>query len=140
MRVRNFVTAGRLKTNTPSKDPERGKASPQPKERLAATDLVRPPRLGGSSPSAEEPFRSLVERIPAVSYIAECGIEGRWHYVSPQIEALLGYTPQEWTADNRLWPQRERGCARSPVRRSLTAGVWTFSAREWNTDDTDLTD
>ena len=24
---------------------------------------------------------------------------GAWHYVSPQIEAILGFTPQEWCAD-----------------------------------------
>lgn len=56
--------------------------------------------------SAEIRFRTLVERIPAVAYIAGFGKEGRWEYVAPQIERVLGYTPQEWTADPNLWARR----------------------------------
>ena len=26
-----------------------------------------------------------------------------WHYVSPQIQAILGYSPDEWLANPRLW-------------------------------------
>lgn len=43
-------------------------------------------------------YRTLVEQIPAVVYIAGVGEGGDWLYVSPQIEAILGYTPQEWLA------------------------------------------
>jgi diguanylate cyclase (GGDEF)-like protein/PAS domain S-box-containing protein len=52
---------------------------------------------------AEAEYRNLVERLPAVVYSAEVGEEGRWHYVSPQIEALLGFSPEEWKADPSLW-------------------------------------
>jgi diguanylate cyclase (GGDEF)-like protein/PAS domain S-box-containing protein len=45
----------------------------------------------------------LVERLPAISYVAEPGAEGRWRYVSPQIEGLLGYSREEWLADPRMW-------------------------------------
>jgi diguanylate cyclase (GGDEF)-like protein/PAS domain S-box-containing protein len=45
----------------------------------------------------------LVERLPAVSYVAEPGPAGRWRYVSPQIEAMLGYSPEEWLADPSMW-------------------------------------
>lgn len=55
---------------------------------------------------AEQRFRDLVERVPAVTYVAEPGEDGRWRYVSPQIEALLGYTPGEWLADPLLWIRR----------------------------------
>jgi diguanylate cyclase (GGDEF)-like protein/PAS domain S-box-containing protein len=41
-----------------------------------------------------------------VVYRAEVGTEGRWLYVSPQIETLLGYTPEEWQNDPSLWLQR----------------------------------
>ena len=45
----------------------------------------------------EAKFRTLVEQMPAVTYLAAIG-EGRsWRYVSPQIVPLLGYTPEEWT-------------------------------------------
>jgi diguanylate cyclase (GGDEF)-like protein/PAS domain S-box-containing protein len=45
----------------------------------------------------------LVERLPAISYVAEPGAEGRWRYVSPQIEELLGYSREEWLADPHMW-------------------------------------
>jgi diguanylate cyclase (GGDEF)-like protein/PAS domain S-box-containing protein len=48
-------------------------------------------------------YRQLVERIPAVSYTAEFGSTCAWHFVSPQIEPLVGYTVEEWTADPGLW-------------------------------------
>ncbi len=47
---------------------------------------------------SESKHRSLVEQLPAVVYIGEYGEEGQWLYVSPQIETVLGYTPQEWLA------------------------------------------
>lgn len=52
---------------------------------------------------AEAKYRELVERVPAVIYSSETGASGRWFYVSPQIEALLGFTPEEWLADAELW-------------------------------------
>jgi diguanylate cyclase (GGDEF)-like protein/PAS domain S-box-containing protein len=48
-------------------------------------------------------YRTLVERLPGVSYVAEPGEQGRWRYVSPQIERVLGYSPEEWLADPGLW-------------------------------------
>lgn len=52
---------------------------------------------------SEERYRELLERQPAVVYVAEPGPEGRWTYVSPQIERLLGFTPEEWVADPNRW-------------------------------------
>jgi len=52
---------------------------------------------------AEILYRNLVEQLSAVTYIAELGLEGDWRFVSPQIEALLGYTPQEWLSDSANW-------------------------------------
>jgi PAS domain S-box-containing protein len=52
---------------------------------------------------AEARYRELVERIPAVVYSSEPGATGRWRYVSPQIERLSGFTPNEWLADPNLW-------------------------------------
>ena len=41
---------------------------------------------------AEAQYRSVVERVPGVVYVAEAGQHGRWHFVSSKIEELLGYT------------------------------------------------
>jgi len=55
---------------------------------------------------AEGRYRSLVEQLPAVSYIAEPGPEGPWRYVSPQLERMLGFSQEEWTSDPTLWARR----------------------------------
>jgi PAS domain S-box-containing protein len=51
-------------------------------------------------------YRRLVERLPAIVYSCEVGEEGRWRYVSPQIEQILGYTPEEWMGDPSLWARQ----------------------------------
>jgi len=53
--------------------------------------------------AAEARYRTLVERLPAITYIAELGAGGPWHYVSPQIETMLGFSPEEWLSDPMNW-------------------------------------
>jgi len=48
-------------------------------------------------------YGELLERVPAILYIADTGPAGRWHFVSPQIETILGFTAEEWCADPHLW-------------------------------------
>ncbi len=48
----------------------------------------------------------LLERVPAILYIADAGESGRWHYVSPQIETILGFTPEQWCGDPTMWARR----------------------------------
>ncbi len=56
---------------------------------------------------AEARYRSLVERVPAVVYMdvvnPDDPVDATPTYISPQLETLLGYTPQEWVADPYLW-------------------------------------
>ncbi len=55
---------------------------------------------------AENKYRSLVEGLPAVVYIAEFGEEGRWRYVSPQVHEILGFSQDEWMNAEMLWRDR----------------------------------
>jgi diguanylate cyclase (GGDEF)-like protein/PAS domain S-box-containing protein len=48
-------------------------------------------------------YGALIARVPAILYIADPGIDGRFHYVSPQIRTILGYSEQEWMDDPRRW-------------------------------------
>jgi diguanylate cyclase (GGDEF)-like protein/PAS domain S-box-containing protein len=48
-------------------------------------------------------YRRLVERLPVIVYAAELGEHGRWRYVSPQVEEILGYSSEELKADPQLW-------------------------------------
>lgn len=63
-------------------------------ERRLAEDAVR---------KAEAKYRELVEQLPVVVYTSELGVSGNWHYVSPQIESLLGFTLEEWMTNPNLW-------------------------------------
>jgi diguanylate cyclase (GGDEF)-like protein/PAS domain S-box-containing protein len=54
---------------------------------------------------AEKRYRTLVEQIPAVTYIDPVNDPDTSLYTSPQIEQMLGYTPQEWQ-NEKLWPKR----------------------------------
>ncbi len=56
--------------------------------------------------AAGEDYRRLVERLPAIVYACELGEWGDWRYVSPQVEEILGYSPEEWMADPGLWARQ----------------------------------
>jgi PAS domain S-box-containing protein len=65
-----------------------------------------PDRSEASHPFGEElKYRSLVDRLPAVVFMAslEGGIGDA--YVSPQIEATLGFSQNEWLQDPIRWYQ-----------------------------------
>jgi two-component system, cell cycle sensor histidine kinase and response regulator CckA len=68
-----------------------------------AVDVSERARDERAREEAETLYRSLVEQLSAVTYIAELGVEGEWLFVSPQIESLLGYSAQEWRANAANW-------------------------------------
>ena len=51
----------------------------------------------------EARYRRLVEQIPAVTYTAALDSISTTLYVSPQVERVLGYRPDEYTADPERW-------------------------------------
>jgi diguanylate cyclase (GGDEF)-like protein/PAS domain S-box-containing protein len=56
--------------------------------------------------NADAKYRALVEQIPAIVYIDIANDTMATTYVSPQIEALLGITPQEYIEDAELWTKQ----------------------------------
>ena len=53
--------------------------------------------------NAEAKYRTLVEQLPAVTYIVEYGENTNPIYISPQIESVVGFSAEEWLADPDLW-------------------------------------
>ncbi|MEO8293245.1 MAG: PAS domain-containing protein [Actinomycetota bacterium] len=52
---------------------------------------------------AQARYRALVEHTPAITYIDAPDGPATTMYISPQTTEILGYTPQEWYDDPRLW-------------------------------------
>jgi len=62
--------------------------------------------VNSSLPQTDLMYRTLVEQIPVVVFVA-CLDEGKSHaYVSPQIEAALGFSKEESLNDPILWYQQ----------------------------------
>jgi PAS domain S-box-containing protein len=72
---------------------------------------------------AEARYRTLVEQLAAVTYIARLGLQGEWLYVSPQIWTMLGYTPEEWLADPAMWLNRVHPDDRALVASAEDAAI-----------------
>lgn len=53
--------------------------------------------------AAELRYQTLIEQIPAVTFNAVLGEGDNEIYVSPHIEALLGFTQKEWLENPFLW-------------------------------------
>jgi PAS domain S-box-containing protein len=72
----------------------------QTEEGLLATSVIRDVSVRKRE---EAKFRTLVENIPAVTFIAPLDENTPELYVSPQIEEMLGFTQKEWLEDPVLW-------------------------------------
>jgi PAS domain S-box-containing protein len=57
------------------------------------------------TPSVTDVYRILVEQVPAIVFIAFFDKSFGEAYVSPQIEATLGFTQEEWLNDPVRWYQ-----------------------------------
>ncbi|MEA2403892.1 MAG: hypothetical protein QOE08_539, partial [Thermoleophilaceae bacterium] len=63
-----------------------------------------PPLLAGG----EADYRTLIERLPIVTYVCEYHPDGRarLRYVSPFVEQLFGYPAESWLGDSPLFVER----------------------------------
>lgn len=55
---------------------------------------------------AEVKYRTLVEQIPMITYITPLDKTTGVLYISPQVEAILGFSPREWREDAALWTRQ----------------------------------
>lgn len=99
---------------------------------LVALAWTRVQREARQRERAEGMHRSLVEQLPAYVFIEQPGTR-RNLYVSPQIEAMLGFTPDEWTSDPDLWSIQLHPDDRARVLRELESataeGAWSTEYR-----------
>jgi PAS domain S-box-containing protein len=73
---------------------------------------------------AEERLRRLVEQLPQIIYV-EDAVTGDDVYISPQVERVYGYSPEEWKANPDLWKERLHPDDRD----------WVIAANEADTED-----
>ena len=80
---------------------------------------------------AEIKYRALVENLPAIVYLDQYDpmVPTRYRpvYMSPQVETILGYNPNEFIEDPGLWPSLLHSDDRQDT---LDAEGWHFSAGE----------
>ncbi len=71
-------------------------------------------------------YRTLVEQIPAITYIATLD-RSRILFVSPQIEGILGYCQDDFLANQEIWSQQihddDRDRVLSEVHQSLEENI-----------------
>jgi PAS domain S-box-containing protein len=85
--------------------------------------------------AAEATYRTLVERLPLVTYIVRLDAAGSCVYISPQVEELLGYSVEEWLSDSDLFPSllhpddRER--VLDEIARARSAAAAGIPGREY---------
>jgi PAS domain S-box-containing protein len=73
---------------------------------LSLRDVNEEARAGAATRKVEARYRTLIEQIPAVTFMASLEEGDNEIYIGPQIEALLGYTQKEWLDDPVLWFRR----------------------------------
>jgi diguanylate cyclase (GGDEF)-like protein/PAS domain S-box-containing protein len=56
--------------------------------------------------AAEVAVRAIIDRLPAILYVADVGVGGRWHYISSSATEILGFTPEQWLSDAGLWERQ----------------------------------
>lgn len=66
-------------------------------------DITEQKRAESNLELAQQQYRALVEEIPAVVYLDPVDENESSIYVSPQVETILGVTPEEWLGNPTIW-------------------------------------
>jgi PAS domain S-box-containing protein len=77
-------------------------------------------QLEAEHAATEHRFRRVVEHLPAIVYLESVEHDpdqpGRMLYVSPQVETILGFTPEEWMGDPVAWSRQFHPADRERIR------------------------
>jgi diguanylate cyclase (GGDEF)-like protein/PAS domain S-box-containing protein len=73
----------------------------------------------------ETGFRHLVEAIPAISYEQRIGETRAVTYISPQVEAILGWSAADYVADPRHWFRHIHLLDQERVQTEVTRAIAT---------------
>jgi PAS domain S-box-containing protein len=80
-----------------------------------------------SNREAQSRYQLLVEQLPIIVYINPVDKMSSTTYVSPQIQTVLGYMPDEWLSDPEFWQKRihpdDRESVLSQIERSDLTGT-----------------
>jgi two-component system sensor histidine kinase/response regulator len=68
-------------------------------------DVTARKRAEEALSKSEAELRALVEQVPAIIYTESADQPGKTIYISPQIEAITGYTPAEWMGSPNFWDE-----------------------------------
>lgn len=85
---------------------------------LHVRDITDRKRAEAERGRLELRYRKFVEQIPAITYVYDFS-EKRTTFISPQVEALFGFTPDAWVADPGLWLRQVHPEDRERVRRAI---------------------
>jgi PAS domain S-box-containing protein len=76
------------------------------RRRARGIDTMEQDSFDSSTSSVEAKYRALLEQIPAIVFMAYMDRGTSEAYVSPEIEAALGYSREEWMKDPARWHDR----------------------------------
>ncbi len=91
---------------------------------LMSLEIGERRRMEAELRQLEERYRSLVENLPGIAYVwdVRTGVEPRsFRYVSPRIQDVLGFSPEEWHASDRIHPH-DLARVSEAVERSVRTG------------------
>ena len=77
-------------------------------------------KVEGALMDAEAKYRSLVEKIPVITYAAAIDMTNSMLYLSPRFETILGFSEEEWRANPHIWLEQLHPDDRERVMDEIT--------------------